>query len=140
MFIIVLGQHVSILIEPSSGPSNKTDRYLAIFKMRCGIPNTYILDITMYKMHVLLCYDCTIRILISKTLTGTYEGSYTYVFEICCYTTLDIMFRYFNYTNQCTCIKFHIRTLKIVPTCFDPKIILREPCCSLLKSRTENNH
>ena len=31
-------------------------------------------------------------------------------------------------------IKFHIKTLKIVPTCFDPKIILRELRCSLLKS------
>jgi len=31
-------------------------------------------------------------------------------------------------------IKFHIKTLKIAPTCFDPKIILRELRCSLLKS------
>jgi len=30
MFIIVLGQHVSIFIEPSSGPSKNTDPYLAI--------------------------------------------------------------------------------------------------------------
>ena len=30
---------------------------------------------------------------------------------------------------------FHIKTLKIAPTCFDPKIIFRELCCSLLKSR-----
>jgi len=29
MFIIVLGQHISILIEPSSGPSKSTDPYLA---------------------------------------------------------------------------------------------------------------
>jgi len=29
MFIIVLGQHVSILIESSSGPSKNTDLYLA---------------------------------------------------------------------------------------------------------------
>jgi hypothetical protein len=28
MFIIVLGQHVSILIESSSGPSKKIDSYL----------------------------------------------------------------------------------------------------------------
>ena len=28
MFIIVLGQHVSILIESSSGPSKKIDHYL----------------------------------------------------------------------------------------------------------------
>jgi len=30
MFIIVLGQHVSILIESSSGPSKITDPYLAM--------------------------------------------------------------------------------------------------------------
>jgi len=47
MFIIVLGQHVSILIESSSGPSKDTDPYLAMFTMRCGIPNAYILDKTM---------------------------------------------------------------------------------------------
>ena len=35
-------------------------------------------------------------------------------------------------TNKCTYIKFHIKTLKISPTCFDPNI--RELCCSLLKS------
>ena len=40
MFIIVLGQHVSILIESSSGPSKKTDPYLEMFKMRCRIPHT----------------------------------------------------------------------------------------------------
>ena len=44
MFIIVLGQHVLILTESSSGPSKITDPYLAMFKMRCGIPNAYILD------------------------------------------------------------------------------------------------
>ena len=90
MFIIVLGQHVSIFIESSSGPSKNTDPYLAMFKMRCGIANAYILDVTMYKLHVSLCSYYTIRILISKTLTGTYEGGYTYVFEMCCYRTLDI--------------------------------------------------
>ena len=38
-------------------------------------------------------------------------------------------------TNQrMNYIKFHIKTLKIAPTCFDPKIILRELRCSLLKS------
>jgi len=35
-------------------PFYDTDPYLAKFKMRCGIPNAYILDITMYKMLVLL--------------------------------------------------------------------------------------
>jgi len=55
MFIIVLGQHVSNVIESSSGPSKKTDPYLTTFKMRCGIPNAYILDISIYKMGVRLC-------------------------------------------------------------------------------------
>jgi len=72
MFIIVLGQHVSILIESSSGPSKKTEPYLQCLKMRRGIPNAYILDKTMYKVHVSFCSYCTIRILISKILTGAY--------------------------------------------------------------------
>jgi len=59
-----------------------------MFKKRCGIVNAYILDITTYKMHVSLCSYYTIRILV---LTGTYEGGYTYVFEMCCYRTLDII-------------------------------------------------
>jgi len=42
-------------------------------------------------MHVSFCSYCTIGILISKTLTGTYEGGYTYVFEMRCYRTLDIV-------------------------------------------------
>ena len=42
-------------------------------------------------MLVPLCSYCTIRILIAKTLTGTYEGGYTCVFEMCCYRTLDIV-------------------------------------------------
>jgi len=58
--------------------------------MRCGIPK-HILDKTMYKMHVSLCSYYTIRILISKTLTGTYEGGYAYVFKMCCYRTLEIV-------------------------------------------------
>jgi len=62
-----------------------------MFKMRCGIPNAYILNITTYETHVLFCSYYTIRILISKTLTGTYEGGYTYLFETCCYRTLDIV-------------------------------------------------
>ena len=61
-----------------------------MFKMRCGIANAYILNITLYKMHV-SCSYYTIRIFISKTLTSTYEGGYTYVFEMCCYRTLDIV-------------------------------------------------
>ena len=51
----------------------------------------YILDITLFKMHVSLCSYYTTRIIISKTLTGTYEGDYTYVFKMCCYRTLDVV-------------------------------------------------
>jgi len=36
MFIIVLGQHVSILVESSSGPSKKTDPYLKCLKCAVG--------------------------------------------------------------------------------------------------------
>ena len=80
-----------------------------MFKMRCGIPNAYILDITMYKMHVSLCSYRTIRILISKTFTGTYEGGYAYVFEMCCYRTLDnVIYIVVNY-------KIHI-TFKMLKT------------------------
>jgi len=42
-------------------------------------------------MHVSSCSYYTIRILISKILTGTYEGGYAYVFKMCCYRTLDIV-------------------------------------------------
>jgi len=42
MFNILLGRHVSILIESSSGPPNNTDPYLVMFKMRCVIPNAYM--------------------------------------------------------------------------------------------------
>ena len=75
MFIIVLGRHVSIPIVSSSGPSKNTDPYLAMFKMRCGIPKAYIRDKTVYKMHVSLCSYYAIRILIAKTITGTCEGN-----------------------------------------------------------------
>jgi len=36
MFIIVLGQRVSILIELSSGPSKKRDPYLEMLKCAVG--------------------------------------------------------------------------------------------------------
>jgi len=36
MFIIVLGQHVSILIESSSSPSKKIDPYLEMLKCAVG--------------------------------------------------------------------------------------------------------
>ena len=39
------------------------------------------------------CYVLIIQsgYLFLKLLTGTYEGRYTYVFEMCCYRTLDIV-------------------------------------------------
>ena len=40
----------------------------------------------------------------------------------------------FNYQSTNALYKFHIKTLKIAQTCFDPKIILRKLRCSLLKS------
>jgi len=43
MFIIVLGQHVSILIESFSGPSKKTDPYLQMLKCAVESQNAYIL-------------------------------------------------------------------------------------------------
>ena len=79
MFIIVLGQHVSILTELSSGPSKKIDPYFKCLKMRCGIPNAYILYKTMYKKHVSFCCYCTIEIPNFKTLTGAYERGYKYI-------------------------------------------------------------
>ena len=42
MFIIVLGQHVSILIESSSSPSKKGDPYLEMLKCAVG-SQTYVI-------------------------------------------------------------------------------------------------
>ena len=42
MFIIVLGQNVSILIESSSGPSKKMDLYLKCLKIEICCPSTII--------------------------------------------------------------------------------------------------
>jgi hypothetical protein len=50
-FIIILGLHVSIITESSSGTSKKIDPYLKCLKMNCGIPNAYIFDKTMFKLH-----------------------------------------------------------------------------------------
>ena len=41
MFIIVLEQHVSILVESSSGPSKKIDPYLALFKNALWDPKRF---------------------------------------------------------------------------------------------------
>jgi hypothetical protein len=59
--------------------------------MCCGIPKAYFLDKTMYKMHVSLCNYYTLRMLISKTVTGACGAGYMYVFEMCCYKFFDIV-------------------------------------------------
>ena len=53
------------------------------------------------------------------------------VFHLLCenlYITITLIIN-----QQSHYIKFHTKTLKIAPTCFDPKIILRELRCSSLK-------
>jgi len=63
MFIIVLGRHVSILIESFLGPSNKIDPYLKFLKCAVGsqtrhmhfihscIKNVSIWDLTVHFKH-----------------------------------------------------------------------------------------
>ena len=53
-----------------------------------------------------------VRILISKTLAGTYEGGYTYVFEMCCYRTLDNVANYNIYKLE----KFFFTLRKVSKT------------------------
>ena len=60
-----------------------------------------------------------------------YYSSVAYLY--CCTVYFVQSFNY--HTNKCTYIQFHINTLKIAPTCFDPKSIFRELHCSLLKSQ-----
>jgi len=69
--------------------------------MHRGIPNAYILDITMYKIHVSLVLTI-VRILISKTLTVTYKGDYTSVFEIrCCRQRYVLLYIFLLITEMC---------------------------------------
>jgi len=53
MFSIVLGQHVSILIESSSGPSKKIDPYLETLKCAVGSETLTFL--------IKLCTKCMCR-------------------------------------------------------------------------------
>jgi len=69
-------------------------------------------------MHVSLCSYCTIRIRISKTLTGTYEGGYTYVFEMCCYRTLDIITIIFGWCSLSSGL--HHKMAEVVPARLKP--------------------
>ena len=86
-------------------PFCDTEPHLAMFKTRCGIPKAYILDITVYKMHVSLCSYCTVGTLVSETLTGTYGGGYTYVLEMSFYRTLDIVI--YTVANYKICVQDH---------------------------------
>ena len=53
MFTNVLGQHVSILIESSSGPSKKVDPYLEVLKCAVGSQ--------MLTFLIKLCTKCMCR-------------------------------------------------------------------------------
>ena len=68
MFIIVLGRHVSVLIESSSGPSKKIDPYFKCLKMRCGIPNSYIPAFL-----IKLCIKCMCRFVLLYNRDCTIE-------------------------------------------------------------------
>ena len=63
------------------------------------------------------------------SLTDKYAMFYTLVEKYTdreCVKLQDILLLHFAFrritlsTNKCTYIKFHIKTLKIAPTCFDP--------------------
>ena len=60
----------------------------------------------------------------------------TYVKHFNCYVIISEIIVHFTLiiNQQMHYIKFHVKTFKISPKCFDPKIILRELRCSLLKS------
>ena len=54
MFINVLRQHVSILIESSSGPSKKIDPYLQMLKNAVGSQTlTFLIKVRIKCMHFL---------------------------------------------------------------------------------------
>jgi len=52
-----------------------------MFKIRCGIPNAYILDITMYKMHV--SYILSKKIHLLYYITTPFTRSAISVFTEC---------------------------------------------------------
>ena len=66
MLFYCSGKYVSTLIGSSSGPSKTQILKLTIFKMHCGIPTAYILDITMYKIQVALVIITQPEYLVSK--------------------------------------------------------------------------
>ena len=59
-----------------------------------------------------------LSILICETLTGIYEGCYTYVFEMCFYRTLDIVIYYFiNSNNIYNNIQSSNNNASLIQTC-----------------------
>ena len=75
MFIIVLGQHVSILIESPSGPSKKIDHYLEMLKCAVGSQTlTFLMK---------LCIECMCRVL---NVEGPEADSIR--IETCCANTI----------------------------------------------------
>ena len=61
MFINVLGQHVSILIESTSGPPKKIDPYLQMLKSAVGSQTPTFL--------IKLCIKCMCRIVLYSVLS-----------------------------------------------------------------------
>ena len=81
-------------------------------------------------MYVSLCSYCTIRMLISNTLTGIYEGCCMYVFEMCFYRTWDIVLyilllitKYVHSVTTLQTLKIYAVLLRLVSDIF-PVLIL----------------
>ena len=113
--------------------------YTGLFKMIVGVLTT------CHTQHTTDSSMCIFFYLIeqhSKFLLHTVQV--LYMCTICDSTNINTIIDNQFGTNSITIaliinqemhhIKFHIKTLKIAPTCFDPKIILTELRCSLLKS------
>ena len=110
-------------------PFCDTEPHLAMFKTRCGIPKAYILDITVYKMHVSLCSYCTVGTLVSETLTGTYGGGYTYVLEMSFYRTLDIVIYIAANYKICISEGHEDDSIRIETCCPNAIINIMKFCC-----------
>ena len=76
MFFIVLGQHVSILIESSSGPSKKIDPYLEMLKCAVGSQTLTFL--------IKLCIKCILYIVLSKNDTSISYNTIINIIKVCC--------------------------------------------------------
>jgi len=86
--------------------------------MPCTASQTYLLMLKYETYHMRVSHPSQWNVCTSHVCRMSYQNKNV--------TTL-IINQQMHYT------KFHIKTLKINPTCFDLKIILRELPCSLLK-------